>query len=332
MNLLKFLNRRIISPSAMFIGGDKIIRFMSSNNILIVMYHGVVNNDSNYFSPRHLHIDQFDRQIKYLKKEFDIITIEEAFYLKDKKANLKNKSIVITFDDGYLNNLKNALPVLESYNVHANFFISTICLENENYVLWPDLIAGLNYFFPEETNTQHFQNYLKLNNGSSNIYESIKQLSPLLRDELLDNLVKRYDLIEKLKTLPSEIWKLMTKDDIIQLSKSKNVSIGSHGHLHYNLANITLQNAQKDLLKSKELLESALMKNIDSIAFPDGSYNKEVIEICNTLGFRFLLGVNANELDAVKNLNILFRHGISSSTTYESNILSLNKSFYSKGF
>ena len=41
------------------------------------------------------------------------------------EKQLKKKYVTISFDDGFINNLTNALPLLEKYNVPATFFIST---------------------------------------------------------------------------------------------------------------------------------------------------------------------------------------------------------------
>jgi hypothetical protein len=46
------------------------------------MYHGVVLKNSDFFSPRHITIDQFERHLVYFRREFDIISIPEAFKYK----------------------------------------------------------------------------------------------------------------------------------------------------------------------------------------------------------------------------------------------------------
>ena len=58
------------------------------------MYHGVTQKNSNYFSPRHISSDQFEKHLKYFSKEFDVISLSEAFeYLKN---NYKPKRKTLT--------------------------------------------------------------------------------------------------------------------------------------------------------------------------------------------------------------------------------------------
>ena len=61
----------------------------------------------------------FRAQIDYLKKNFPIVRFEENWDTVQKPA------IAITFDDGYADNLTEALPILREAEVPATFFIST---------------------------------------------------------------------------------------------------------------------------------------------------------------------------------------------------------------
>jgi hypothetical protein len=61
---------------------DKIVRNITNHSILNLMYHGVVLKNSDFFSPRHITIDQFERHLVYFRREFDIISIPEAFKYK----------------------------------------------------------------------------------------------------------------------------------------------------------------------------------------------------------------------------------------------------------
>jgi len=88
----------------------------------VLLYHQV--NDSG--SRLSVSPDRFEEQMKYLHDAgYRAVTPEnlEDFLLH--KKPLPKKSIMITFDDGFLDNHKNALPILKKYNFNAVFFITT---------------------------------------------------------------------------------------------------------------------------------------------------------------------------------------------------------------
>jgi peptidoglycan/xylan/chitin deacetylase (PgdA/CDA1 family) len=63
---------------------------------------------------------EFDKQIKWLSSNgWTSYTLSELVKLKD----IPNKSVVITFDDGYEDNFSNALPILKKYNFKATVYI-----------------------------------------------------------------------------------------------------------------------------------------------------------------------------------------------------------------
>jgi len=334
MKYTKRVARKIVIPIAMGLRADKLVRCFGASRILNVMYHGVVKKDSNYFSPRHLVVEQFEEHLKYYKKNFDVISVEEAFFNIQNGVKTKNNTITISFDDGYKNNHEVALPLLEKYNIPATIFVSSLCASDGiDKCLWSEYIAALNYYHRDELiriGNYSFSNGYEPNKQIT-LVDFIKQASCRDRDAFIQNLVEEYDLRNKLDSIPDEVWKLMSKNELIELSRSKNISIGSHGHLHYNFGAISIDNARKDMLYSKEQLENTLDKKINMIAFPDGSYNDEVKNVAEKLGFSHQLAVTYRSSTDHNDNRIMNRHGISSGTTFDSNMLYLNRVFKRKG-
>ncbi len=89
----------------------------------ILLYHRVatVKEDPHLLcvSP-----ENFRAQIKFLKENFKIIPLVKL--VQDvREGKVEKNSIVITFDDGYVDNLYNALPILEEFKVPATIFLTT---------------------------------------------------------------------------------------------------------------------------------------------------------------------------------------------------------------
>ncbi len=297
------------------------------------MFHGVVENDSTFFSARHIQVEQFEKIIKYIAHEFEIVTLENIFNNVSKKKSGK-KQIAVTFDDGYLNNLYTALPILEKYQIPTTFFISGVCLEDKKYILWSEFIAALSYFNKTkeiEIEGELFHNLIRVKDGKE-LYNIIKQMDYGLRDEYLNKIVKKFNLDSALKSLNDEIYVLMNSNQVAKLAESSIVSIGSHGYFHYNLDQIKIEDAVIELNTSKQIIEKTIGKVIESIAFPDGAYNDLVKEEAKKIGYNYLCAVAYRHESDTSDKLIKQRHGISSTTTYESNILLLNYSFSKKGF
>ena len=80
------------------------------------------------------------------------------------------------------------------------------------------------------------------------------------------------------------------------------------------------------------MLEEVIQKEVYSIAFPDGSYNDEVKRVCMESGYKNLLAVDYKCASDVNDKSILLRGGVSSTTTYEANMIHLSREFSSSGF
>ncbi len=88
----------------------------------ILMYHMVRDAiPGKKFNSLRVSPKNFERQIKYLHDTgWHSYTMSEIVAQKD---NLPEKSVVITFDDGYQDNLINALPVLQKYGFKATIYL-----------------------------------------------------------------------------------------------------------------------------------------------------------------------------------------------------------------
>lgn len=88
----------------------------------MLMYHSI--ESKNLFPPdlpASLNIDPktFEKQIKYLiKKGYVFLKASELLTFTENKPH-----VVLTFDDGFYNNYKNAFPILKKYNAKATIFL-----------------------------------------------------------------------------------------------------------------------------------------------------------------------------------------------------------------
>ncbi len=114
LSLAEFFHKVVLIFISKFDFLQKIFLFVNFRPTIIICYHSI--SDSNWrFSTK---INNFEQQIEYLSKNFEIISLDEIH-----KNNVSNKKAIITFDDGYEDFMSNALPILKKYNVPSTMFV-----------------------------------------------------------------------------------------------------------------------------------------------------------------------------------------------------------------
>lgn len=337
--IAKTIARKIIFPSITALGVEKLLSLTSKNKRMILMYHGVVPHPDFSIGAGHIDSAQFENHLKYLKKNFNVVSTSELFEMYRKNIIPSKPAIAITFDDGYENNYTFAFPLLKKYNLPATFFIATQCIEDENAVLWYDRL----YFiknkvkFPEidfsNANVSESRKIsVKKCRSNSEFVDFFKYLSTAEKEEFFKIIKMKINYEEIIKKSDRGLWKMMDKQQLYEVANTKGMELGSHSHSHPNLGEIQSDDAINELRKSKILLEQVTGKKVVSIAFPDGNYTEDVKKASRELGYTDLFAVKYQLESDYKDKNILPRFCISCTTTTESNIVQINAGFRKAGF
>lgn len=122
----------LISPRSIAANETEI---KSAKNIVILNYHKVEDKEISLSIP----IDDFEKQIAYLKENnFHTISPEEFCAAMEGRGELPENPLMITFDDGYLDNYTNAYPILKRYGFKAVIFVITSFMDQQlpGYFTW----------------------------------------------------------------------------------------------------------------------------------------------------------------------------------------------------
>ena len=105
--------------------------------VLVLNYHMV----NTMFISLAIEPEDFEWQMKYLVDHgYHSITIDELYAFLEGKGTLPDRPVLITFDDGYVDNYTNAYPILKKYNLKATIFIVTgFVSERKGYLTWDQL-------------------------------------------------------------------------------------------------------------------------------------------------------------------------------------------------
>ena len=132
----------------------------------------------------------FEKQIKYLKKEFQIISLDYLYECLKNNYKLSPKDVVVTFDDGYKNNNNIVLPILSTMDIPFSVFVSTNHIEND--FIFPTTIIRMILYgtnleqidLPSQNKKFKIGNFYERDNLHKNI------IKVLLKILTLKNLIK----------------------------------------------------------------------------------------------------------------------------------------------
>ncbi len=117
-------------------------RYLKYPITIVLMYHRICNNSTPDIS---VSTKNFDRQIAYLKRNFDIVSLDELVENYKRNYRLGKDIVAITFDDGYKDNYLNAYPILRNYNAPATIFLITNFIDkNPEMLNSNDILIMLN--------------------------------------------------------------------------------------------------------------------------------------------------------------------------------------------
>lgn len=252
----------------------------------ILMYHRVLPTSSLLF-PEEIDADRFESQMRYLANNFSVMPLLEAVR-RLRNGSLPPRSVSITFDDGYADNLTIALPIMEKYGLTATVFVATAYIDGG--CMFNDAIAEVvTRTTCRVLNLQELG--LECYNTDSNEHrrESIKEIRKKARfypPEEREKLVRLISRIAQVSSLPSDL--MLTKAQVVELSR-RGIEIGGHTVSHPVLTSIDDNRAQAEITIGKQELENWIDKPLRCFAYPNGVPGRDFTDrhaaIVQELGF-----------------------------------------------
>ena len=114
---------------------------MRWSGVLCLNYHRIGDGSLSLFDRAVWSADAagFDAHVQFLKTHFDVVTPHD---LPDLLRRRRGRSVLITFDDGYVDQYDTAFPILKRHGVSATFFVPVGFLDHHR-VSWWDEIAWM---------------------------------------------------------------------------------------------------------------------------------------------------------------------------------------------
>jgi len=264
------------------------------------MYHYVRElKKTKYPNIKGLEFELFKNQLIYLNKFYDFISLEDCLEAISGGKPLPKNSVLLTFDDGYIDHYINVLPILESLKIQG-FFSPPVCAIEERKVLDVNKIHFLlatiddtkklikiifdylDNFRKEyllESNEHLFKKLGHANRWDSKEVRFIKlllqtELKPRLRKKIIDKLFATYVTNDEVAFAE----KLYVSIDQVKEMVTREMYIGWHGNEHTRMSQLSNGDQDKEINQASDFFNVIDSKNQSFIiSYPYGDYSDSLI-------------------------------------------------------
>jgi peptidoglycan/xylan/chitin deacetylase (PgdA/CDA1 family) len=303
--LLKFLSYRmaerlktIIALILYFSGAAYLIRVFLRKGASILVYHSISHDGCGVFCDNIVHVRKFEEQISFLKKNYKIVPLTSLIERLQDGGEVPSNWVVLTFDDGYKDNVQHAAPLISKYKIPATMFIITgVVLDNRK--LFYDEIQGIidNTDIKEiclNVSGRKFKYDLstkkKKNDAVLNLVLGMREKNSEELNDIMNNLRVLCGVTADRQGSKSAY---LSEEDLAFLTNS-GIEIGSHTKNHRNLITLTERELNEEIKDSKKILDE-MHSDVTSFSYPFGkrsTYNLFIKNMVKHAGYTSAVTTN----------------------------------------
>lgn len=278
-----------------------------SKQLYTVMYHYTRDKkNSRYPEIKGLDYSLFKQQLDFFAENFNVVTMEQVIEAWNfENVELPERALLLTFDDGYIDNYLYAYPALKEHGFQGSFFIPGktftenvlldvnkihfILASADIYKLVKKLFERLDYYRGSEwvylSNEELFKTYAVANRFDVKETIFVKRILQTVLPEELRKIITS-ELFAEFVGIPEDVFarELYMNTDQIRQMKRDGMYIGLHGYDHYWLANLSIEKMQQDVDKSLEVMSEFIDKDSWVLNYPYGNCNDDVIKYIESKG------------------------------------------------
>src|SRR5579864_4391573 len=249
----------------------------------ILLYHRIANLRDDPYGLA-VSEDAFRAQLESLARHWRPVPLRDLAQAAISGQPLEG-AVAVTFDDGYVDNLRTAAPILKEFEVPATFFLTTEQLEVPRRFWWdrlehclacatkelPDIdlrVDGLVTRLAMATQEQRAASH-------DLIYRQLQSALPAARDELLRQLAKATSA----EPFAESMTRPIIANEILELEHWPLIAVGAHGVHHLNLAGVTPEHLYREVFECRSALERLLKRTVEAFAYPFGAVSEPAINM-----------------------------------------------------
>lgn len=276
------------------------------NRLYIAMYHYVRDlKNSRYPNIKGLDLELFRQQIDFFSKQFNVITMEELIAYYQQGEKLPDNAMLLTFDDGYIDDYTNVLPVLHKYKMQGSFFVpakvfkehSMLDVNKIHFILAKapidklvnslkmkmDEYRGTKWDYP--STDELYAKYAVASRFDPKEVIFIKRILQVVLPEDLRHIICD-ELYDMYVDIPEDVMarELYVSYDQMKVMKDAGMFFGIHGYDHYWMNHLSAEEFDSDVNKALDSMQGLVDKRNWVINYPYGSYSDEVIARVKDMG------------------------------------------------
>ncbi len=265
---------------------------------MILLYHLIFPDDTparSWNAGNIIRLSAFQRQLRWLKKRFSFINLQDYIALYQKDPGLTRDKLALTFDDGYKNTYALVAPVLVEESIPATFFVNTCNLDYGllwfvyfNALCFEGAYPGVEIngdFFPLDTKRNCMRAWRTLIQSARS--------SPDAR-VFEEEFAGKYPLPAQIQ----EKYAGLQLEQIAEIRASSLFSLAGHTHSHPYLDQLGQAEQLEEMTLNKQILEELSEKPVRYFAYPGGVYNLESIATARQAGFSAAFAVMPKSLSS----------------------------------
>jgi peptidoglycan/xylan/chitin deacetylase (PgdA/CDA1 family) len=301
---------------------------------LILMYHRIA---ADSLDPWQLCVtpQNFADQLDWLREHCRLVPLHQLA-AELAAGGVANRSVAISFDDGYADNLLAGEPLLRERGLAATFFLTTATLGGPREFWWDELErllmrpqalpATLRFSLDGQEKrfdpgsaaaacdpVREFRGVRpwKAAPGSRlafyyEVWGSLRFLEEQVRQGALAHLREQLDAPPALNTER----RTLTHGEVLQLARSPAAEIGAHSVTHAAFSRRSPAQQSWEMQHSKQELESLIGQRVMGFAYPYGDYGPESARLAREAGFEFACTTDETPISTSTSVHLLPRFAV----------------------
>ncbi|MGB1108864.1 MAG: polysaccharide deacetylase family protein [Gammaproteobacteria bacterium] len=237
----------------------------------ILMYHDVLESP-DYLRPGISTIQAFEQDMAVLARHFNVLSLDEAVDGLD-RGTLPPRSVVISFDDGYLASVRNAVPILKRYGFSAIWYLVPSLIEGGQ--LWVDRATEAIRRLPagDLDLTEFGLGRFEVIDDQSRKQLFARVEAAFYGRSQADQFAMADFLVDQVDGEVPELA-MLNAEQVRELDAS-GMEIGSHTHSHPVLSQLADDQAESEIARGRDGLERLLGREVRHFAYPVGRPGKD---------------------------------------------------------